>query len=108
MVTVATAAQAPTAALATPEITPTATPAELTIGAQATVAGHLADAGVGVGEAAVALQSEGYPFRGFVTVARAVTRPTAASSSPRCDPTATRGCGYCSKASQPQLATRWE
>jgi len=58
-----------------PELTATVTPAELTIGAQATVAGHLANTGVGVGGAAVALQSEGYPFRGFVTLARAVTQP---------------------------------
>jgi beta-lactamase family protein len=51
----------------------TATPAELTYGAGVSVTGSLSDAGEGVAGAPLALQSEEYPFHGFLTVARVST-----------------------------------
>jgi hypothetical protein len=48
-------------------------PAEIKYGADLTVAGRLTDAGLGVGAASLALQSEPYPSRRFVTLARSST-----------------------------------
>jgi len=69
----AAAVSAASAAQVPPTLTAAVTPAELTIGAEATVDGRLIDAGQSVGGASVALQSEAYPFHRFATVARAVT-----------------------------------
>jgi hypothetical protein len=52
-----------------------AAPAELTIGAALTVSGTLTNAGHGVPGATLALQSEGYPFRGFTTVTHLTSGP---------------------------------
>jgi hypothetical protein len=56
-------------------LTATATPGELTYGAALTVTGSLTQAGQGVPGAPLALQSDAYPFRGFVTVARLSAAP---------------------------------
>jgi hypothetical protein len=63
------AAGAPAAAPPEAQISASATPAELTIGARLTVGGVLTIGGRGVAGVALALQSEAYPFRGFSTVA---------------------------------------
>jgi len=63
------AAAAAPAAPGMPEAAATVTPAELTIGAVATVSGRLAGAQPGAG-AQLSLQSEPYPFRAYTTIAR--------------------------------------
>lgn len=65
-------APAPAAPLAA-ELSAVAAPAELTIGGKLTVGGVLSDAGHAVAGAALALQSEAYPFRGFATVGHTTT-----------------------------------
>jgi hypothetical protein len=50
-------------------------PGELKYGAALTVAGRLVEAGQGVSAATLALQGEPYPYRRFVTLARATTGP---------------------------------
>jgi hypothetical protein len=52
-----------------PELTASAAPARLTIGAALTVSGTVAVGGLGVGGVALGLQSDAYPFHGFATVA---------------------------------------
>jgi beta-lactamase family protein len=49
----------------------TATPQELGYGASLTVAGSVTEAGGSVAGVALALQSDAYPFRGFLTIASA-------------------------------------
>jgi len=56
-----------------PEIAATVSPAELSIGAATVVSGRLGVAGQGSAGTPLQLQSEAYPFHGFLTVARAVT-----------------------------------
>jgi hypothetical protein len=57
------------------ELAATLAPAELFIGARTSIAGRLVDAGQGVAATSLALQSDPFPYRGFVTIARAVTQP---------------------------------
>ncbi len=63
-------ASAVVAAPVTPVLSAAATPAELTLGAEMTVAGALVEAGNAVPAAVVALQADSYPFRGYATIAR--------------------------------------
>lgn len=64
-------AASPPAVISTPAvISATVAPAELTIGASASVAGTISEAGNPVAGAALALQADGYPFGEYVTVAR--------------------------------------
>ena len=63
------AASAP-ASPGAPELSATVAPAELTIGAPATVSGRLT-APPAAGAAVLALQSEPYPFHGYATIATA-------------------------------------
>jgi hypothetical protein len=58
-----------------PELSVSAVPTELPIGAQLTVSGILTDAGNGAAGTTLALQSEAYPFHGFATVARVASGP---------------------------------
>ena len=58
------------AASPTAVIAATLTPAELTIGASASIAGNVTESGIGVTGAPLALQVDGYPFGEYVTVAR--------------------------------------
>src|ERR1039458_4884224 len=55
------------------EIIASLAPAELTLGAPLSVSGHVLGAGLGIGGAQVALKADPYPFRGFATIARAVS-----------------------------------
>ena len=48
---------------------------EVTDGTALTVTGSLIGGGVGVGQAALALQADGYPFRGFLTIAHGTSTP---------------------------------
>jgi hypothetical protein len=58
-----------------PVLTAMVAPRELTYGAALTVSGGLTNGGVGLGGAALALQADAYPFRGFLTIARSSTAP---------------------------------
>jgi hypothetical protein len=69
------AAGAPSTASPAAQISASATPAELTIGAKLTVAGVVSVDGSGIAGASLALQSEGYPFRGFATVGHGTSGP---------------------------------
>jgi hypothetical protein len=64
---------APTGAQAAPEVTASLSPAELTLGAALTVSGRVLDGGVTTAEAPLQLQLNPYPYRGFATVARALS-----------------------------------
>lgn len=48
---------------------------EVIDGTALTVTGSLISAGVGVGQAALVLQADGYPFRGFLTIAHGTSTP---------------------------------
>jgi hypothetical protein len=75
LTTAAAAAGAPSGASPEAQISASATPAELTIGARLTVGGVLTIGRRGVARVALALQSEAYPFRGFATVAHLTSGP---------------------------------
>jgi len=67
---IAAAAAGPAAASQPgPELTASSAPARLTIGAALTVTGSVVVGGRGVGDVALALQSDAYPFHGYATVA---------------------------------------
>jgi hypothetical protein len=65
----AVAAAAPSTGPPAAQISASATPAELTIGEELAVSGVVRVNGGGVAGVPLALQSEGYPFHGFSTVA---------------------------------------
>jgi hypothetical protein len=60
---------APGAQAAAPELSATATPAELSYGGELNVTGRIAGEGRGLAGVPLALQANAYPFRGFQTVA---------------------------------------
>jgi hypothetical protein len=60
---------------ATPQLTASLAPSELTLGASLSVTGRLTQAGQGVAGVPLTLQADAYPFRGFVAVAHTATAP---------------------------------
>ncbi|MEA2199525.1 MAG: hypothetical protein QOI89_121 [Solirubrobacteraceae bacterium] len=75
-IAIAAAAAGPaTAAQTGPEVTASAAPTRVTIGAALTVSGTVAVGGLGVGGVVLALQSDAYPFDGYATVAHLTSRP---------------------------------
>jgi hypothetical protein len=72
--TVLLAASAPAASLA-PELSASLSPREVRLGDALSVSGHVLGAGQGLAGVPLTLQSNPYPFRGFVAVAHLMSSP---------------------------------
>jgi hypothetical protein len=66
----------PSSALASgPELVAAPSAAELSYGTAVAITGHIGEQGRGLGGVSLVLQASGYPFRGFLTLARLASSP---------------------------------